>query len=111
MCLSAGTAAVAAVRMGCTVRSTTRADSTAQDLTDFQLGLALLQGCGGMAALRSRGSHCYSTSKICVRKLPNFVLEFLQCALLLLCLADLLCASEVIHAYIYIYMNYIYIYI
>lgn len=105
MCLSAGTAAVAAVRMGCMVLSATRPGSTAQDLTDFQLGFALLQGCGGMAALRSCESHCYSTSKICVRKPPNFVLEFLQCALLLLCLADLLSASEVIHEDRYIYIE------
>lgn len=109
MCLSAGIAALAAVRMGCMVLSTTCPDSTAQDLRNFQLGLALLQVCGGMAALRSCESHCYSTSKICVRKPPNFVLEFLQCALLLLCLADLLSASEVIHEDRYIDID-IYIY-
>ena len=52
MYLSVGIVAVAAGCTGCMVLSTTCPDSTAQDLTDFQLGPALLQGCGGMAALQ-----------------------------------------------------------
>lgn len=59
-----------------------------QNLTDFQLGLALLQGCGGLAVLQGaqacrqqvtewaptpslHESHCSFSSKLCVGKLPG----------------------------------------
>lgn len=53
MYLSVGTVAVAAGCTGHVVLSTTCPDSTAQHLTHLQLGPALLQGRGGMAALQT----------------------------------------------------------
>lgn len=93
-----------------------------QGLTDFQLGPALLQDCGGLADLQraqacrqqvtegmatssSCESHCSFISKICLGKLPKYILDFLQCAWLLLSSRHVVCISSNTGMNIYIYMS------